>query len=81
MSVQQEIYDFVRSLQPDKSFDFDVDLDLLESGILDSVAVMELVVWSEDHFQIGIDPDDLVPENFQTLKSIAEFIGKSSKAE
>ena len=81
MSVQQEIYEFIVSLQPDKSFDFDVDLDLLESGILDSVAVMELVVWSEDHFQIGIDPDDLVPENFQTLKSIAEFIGKSSKAE
>ncbi len=81
MSVQQEIYDFIVSLQPDKPFDFDVDLDLLEDGILDSVAVMELVVWSEDHFQIGIDPDDLVPENFQTLKSIAEFIGKSSKAE
>ena len=81
MSVQQEIYDFIRSLQPDKAFDFDVDLDLLENGILDSVAVMELVVWSEDHFQIGIDPDDLVPENFQTLKSIAEFVGKSSKVE
>ena len=79
MSVQQEVFDFIISILPDQSIEFDADVNLLETGAIDSVAVMELIVWAEDHFQIGIDPDDLVPENFQTLNTIAAFIETCEK--
>ena len=56
--------------------DFEPDDNLLETGLLDSVAMMELVVWSEEHFEFTIDTDDLTPENFSTLTAISSYIDK-----
>ena len=75
MSKQQEIYEFIATLNP-KAKDFDAKENLLESGLLDSVAMMNLVVWCEEHFNITIDTDDLTPDNFSTLEAITEFIEK-----
>ncbi len=47
---------------------------LLESGIIDSLGVMEIVHYLVDRFEIEIDEDDLVPENFRTVRSISELV-------
>ncbi len=47
---------------------------LLESGIIDSLGVMEIVHYLVDRFEIEIDEDDLVPENFRTVRSISVFV-------
>jgi acyl carrier protein len=47
---------------------------LLESGMLDSQGVLEVVGFIEREFSITVMDDDLVPENFQTIDRIAEFI-------
>ena len=51
---------------------------LLESGILDSLGVLDLVHFIEQKFSITVADDDLVPENFQTIDRIAIFIGNKS---
>jgi acyl carrier protein len=48
---------------------------LLESGILDSLGVLDLVHFIEREFSITIADEELVPENFQTIDRIAAFIG------
>lgn len=48
---------------------------LLESGILDSLGVLDLVHFIEQEFSIAVADDELVPENFQTIDRIAAFIG------
>ena len=77
MSKQQEIYDFIKTLKPNMP-DFEPEQNLLEDDLLDSVAMMELVLWSEDHFGLSVDTDDLTPENFATLTAITEYIEKVS---
>jgi acyl carrier protein len=47
---------------------------LLESGILDSQGVLDLVSFLEEQFSITIADDELVPENFQTIGRIAAFV-------
>src|SRR6266852_5207258 len=47
---------------------------LLESGILDSMGVLELVEFVEHEFAIKISDDELVPENFQTIQQMASFV-------
>jgi acyl carrier protein len=47
---------------------------LLESGILDSQGVLDLVSFLEEHFSISVADDELVPENFQTIRRIAAFV-------
>ena len=47
---------------------------LLESGMLDSQGVLEVVSFIEKQFSILVDDDDLVPANFQTIEQIAAFV-------
>ena len=47
---------------------------LLESGILDSQGVLELVSFLEERFSIIVSDDELVPENFQTIDRIVAFV-------
>lgn len=47
---------------------------LLESGVLDSQGVLELVSFVERQFSISVADDELVPENFQTIERIVAFI-------
>jgi acyl carrier protein len=47
---------------------------LLESGILDSQSVLEVVGFIEEQFSIDVADDELVPENFQNINQIAAFV-------
>jgi len=47
---------------------------LLESGILDSQSVLEVVGFIEQEFSFHVDDDELVPENFQNIDAIVGFI-------
>lgn len=73
---QSEIYDFIKTLKPNMP-DFEPGENLLESNLLDSVAMMELVLWSEEHFNFVVDTDDLTPDNFATLNAIVSYVNKS----
>jgi acyl carrier protein len=51
---------------------------LLETGILDSLGVLDLVNFIEQKFAIGMSDEDLVPENFQTIERIAAFVASKT---
>lgn len=50
------------------------DASFLENGIIDSMNVLELVVFVEDHFGITVNDEDVVPENFDSLKSMSTYV-------
>ncbi|HEY4260264.1 MAG TPA: acyl carrier protein [Schlesneria sp.] len=54
------------SLQP--------DTDLLASGLLDSLTMMDLVVFVEMEFQQRIAVEDMRPEMFRSVGTIAQLI-------
>ena len=47
---------------------------LLESGIIDSLGVLDLVDFIEAKFGVVVADDELVPENFQNIAKIAAYI-------
>jgi acyl carrier protein len=47
---------------------------LLESGIVDSLGILDLVAFLENDFQVHISDEELLPENFQTVEAIAQFV-------
>jgi len=47
---------------------------LLESGIVDSLGVLQVVSFIEQEFSVKISDDDLVPDNFQTIDRIKALI-------
>ena len=48
---------------------------LLEAGIIDSMAVLELVGHIEQQYSLTVSDDDMMPENFDTIDAIAAFVG------
>lgn len=55
------------------------DEDLLEQGIIDSMGIMHLIAFMEENFGIVVDDREIVPENFQTLQSMEQFIGHKTR--
>jgi len=52
------------------------DEDLIAQGIIDSLAIMKLVESLERTFGISIPDEEVVPDNFQDLGSIAQFVDR-----
>jgi acyl carrier protein len=55
------------------------DENLLTQGIIDSMGILKLVAYIESTFGIKISNDDILPENFQSLNCLKEFIEKKAK--
>lgn len=51
-----------------------ININLLKSGRIDSYEIVNLVVELEDEFDIEIDPELVIPENFETLSAICNLI-------
>jgi acyl carrier protein len=47
---------------------------LLETGILDSLGLLRLVVFIQERFGIMVDDVDLVPENFDSVGAICDYL-------
>jgi acyl carrier protein len=46
----------------------------LESGLIDSLGILDLVHFLEDEFQIQVSDEELLPDNFESLDGVASFV-------
>lgn len=53
---------------------FGEEESFLDRGILDSTGVMELIAFIEGRFGVKVEDHELLPENLDTLSSLARFI-------
>lgn len=61
---------FARAGRPDLAG----DEPLLESGILDSLAILKLLAFIEESFGVTVPDEDFDPANFETLEAIEALI-------
>jgi acyl carrier protein len=47
---------------------------LVAAGVIDSTGVLELVDFVETEFDLRISDEELVPENFDSIGSIVEYV-------
>lgn len=76
MEASHRIRKFITSHYPlaRKQSIFDNDSPLLDSGIIDSMGILDLVSFIEKEFKITISEEDLLPENFESIASMAAFV-------
>ena len=51
------------------------DTSFLDEGIIDSTGVLELVTYLEEEFEIEVEDEELIPENFDSINNIAVYLG------
>ena len=78
MDIKTQIRDHIATniLYSDNGFEYGDDASFLEEGIVDSVGIMELVLFIEENFGLTVDDEDLTPDNFDSVDKLAEYIKK-----
>ncbi len=52
--------------------------DLLDSGILDSIGILNFLIFLENSYEIKVEIEELNEMNFKNITKIAEFVIKRS---
>lgn len=68
----EKLLKILRELHPD--VDFSTESGLIENGVLDSLDIVTLVTEINETFDVSIPADEIVPENFDSAKSIYALI-------
>lgn len=49
------------------------------ADVIDSTAIMEIVVWIENEHGFDVEIDDITPDNFGSVDKLATYIDKQAK--
>lgn len=74
--IRDQIRDFI---QQNFLFNGDVsrlddDASFLGQGIVDSTGILELVLFCEETYGINVDHADLLPENFDSVRNLTQYV-------
>lgn len=56
------------------------DSSLLDSGLIDSTGILELVMFLETDFGIVVADEDVVPTHFESVRAITAFVDAKRRA-
>jgi len=53
---------------------------LLESGIVDSTGMLEIIQFLEEQFGISVDDLEVLPENLDSVVNLIQYVGRKRAA-
>ena len=56
------------------------DDSFLEAGIIDSTGVLELISFLEDTYKIEVTDEEMLPENFDSIRRIVAYLDRKVQA-
>lgn len=62
-----------------KGYPYPDEASFLENGIIDSMNVMELIMFVEENFSLEVADEDIIPDNFDSVSKIAAYIRRKVK--
>lgn len=65
------VTNFAADILPDQ---LGSDLNLLDTGVVDSLGLLRLIAWVGDNYGIPVDELDISPEDFSSVSSIRAFV-------
>ena len=68
----EKLMELLSNIKPE--IDFNVSKNLIDDGKLDSIELFEIIIAIEDEFSIKIDPDQIDPDNFQSVETMWRMI-------
>ena len=74
MNIDEAIIKFVTRELLNSSLEVEADDNLLSDGMVDSMGMLRLVSYIEELMQLTIPHEDLVIENFRTIKAIVDYL-------
>jgi D-alanine--poly(phosphoribitol) ligase subunit 2 len=72
--MEEKILDILESICGVDEVREDKDLDLFDSGLLDSLATIELLIALEEKLGVKIEPTEVQREDIDTPNKIIEYV-------
>ncbi|MBI6872991.1 D-alanine--poly(phosphoribitol) ligase subunit DltC [Clostridium aciditolerans] len=72
--MEEKILDILESICGVDEVKEDKDLDLFDSGLLDSLATIELLIALEEKLGVKIEPTEVQREDINTPNKIIEYV-------
>ncbi len=69
--IESEIILYLNRVLENRSAHLDAETKLLETGLLDSVGILDLIEFIEKNFGTALDDTDMVPEHFEKVRAVA----------
>ena len=73
--MKTKLIEILNEIRPE--FDFTVEVDFIEEGMLDSFDLVSLVDSIEAEFGVAISGMDIIPENFNSIDAIINVINNN----
>lgn len=54
------------------------DASFLNEGIIDSMNILELVMFVEEQFGVKVEDEEIIPDNFDSVSRIAAYVGSKT---
>ena len=54
------------------------DVSLMQTGVIDSTGVLELIMFLQERFGIEVADEEMLPENLDSVQAIAAFVARKS---
>jgi len=81
LDIKTALTDFIKQeILHGRSVALDEEQDLLNAGIIDSLGILRLVAFIEEQFGVKVPDEDVVFENFQTIKAMARYVDERKRA-
>ena len=77
--MEEKIIEIIENLTGYKKLKENRDIDLLDNEILDSLAFIELITSLEEEFNIEIQPTQVRPSTWKSIKKITELVESIQK--
>lgn len=76
MELEAQIQNFVAQnlLFSDQGYRFSNNASFIQEGIIDSMGVMELATFVNTEFGVQVDPQDVTPDNFDSVNKLAAYV-------
>jgi acyl carrier protein len=75
LGVVHELREFIaKNFLFSDEFSLSDSASFLESGIIDSTRVLELILFLEERYQITLADEEIVPENLDSIQSLKIFV-------
>ncbi|MCB8926223.1 MAG: acyl carrier protein [Ardenticatenaceae bacterium] len=79
MNASVVLKDYIREeLMNGANSELDESENLLAAGIIDSLGILRLVSFVEEKFGIEVPDEDVTIENFQSVKSMSDYVASQS---
>jgi acyl carrier protein len=80
MQVREQIRNYIAEtfLFSDDGFNMSDDVSFLDEGIIDSMGVLELIMFTEETFNISVEDDEIKPENFDSVNKLHDYIQRKT---